>query len=160
MFDSVTLDGVSHGFDQSPQIPPFHIPHQPSPGSTSSINGSHLEPPLPYDALYNQNTSLKTRVSELEVINDLFRGRVTELEQSEQDARREVMVARDCEARAKMDLDQSLSREADLKRRLEDLESQLEAQQDLANGRGGKRLRLSDTESRTSTPLSIAESAC
>lgn len=37
-----------------------------------------------------QNNALRTRVSELEVINDLFKGRVSELEASEQEARREV----------------------------------------------------------------------
>lgn len=34
-----------------------------------------------------QNNSLRTRVSELEVINELFRGRVAELEGAEQAAR-------------------------------------------------------------------------
>lgn len=42
-------------------------------------------PPHGYDTLVQ---TLRTRVSELEVINDLFRGRVAELEASEQNARR------------------------------------------------------------------------
>ncbi|KAK1025056.1 GATA zinc finger protein 3, partial [Friedmanniomyces endolithicus] len=44
--------------------------------------------PQTYDALLAQNSHLRTRVSELEVINGLFRGRVGELELSEQEARR------------------------------------------------------------------------
>lgn len=44
-----------------------------------------MEPPQSYDTTIQ---TLRTRVSELEVINDLFRGRVAELEASERDARR------------------------------------------------------------------------
>jgi len=40
-----------------------------------------------YESLVQQNNELKTRVSELEVINDLFRGRVAELEGNEAEAR-------------------------------------------------------------------------
>lgn len=139
MFDGV-ID--SHTF-HSPSLPSFNL-RQPSPGSTSSVNGSHLEPPLPYDALLAQNTQLKTRVSELEVINDLFRGRVTELEHSEQNARR---ASRETEAHLRADLEEVRQREADLKRRLDELE---------AEGPRHKKMRLSDIvdESQASTPLS------
>ena len=79
MFEqALSSDAVFH--------PSFGL-RQPSPGSTSSINGSHLEPPLSYDSLAAQNTALKTRVSEMELINDLFRNRVSELETSESQAR-------------------------------------------------------------------------
>lgn len=47
-----------------------------------------MEPPQSYDNTMNQIQTLRTRVSELEVINDLFRGRVSELEASERNARR------------------------------------------------------------------------
>ena len=40
------------------------------------------------DALIAVNNKLKTRVAELELVNDLFRGRVSELESSEAAARR------------------------------------------------------------------------
>lgn len=151
MFDGVTLEG--HAF-QSPSLPAFSL-RQPSPGSTSSINGSHLEPPMTYDGLAAQNTSLKTRVSELEVINDLFRGRVAELEHSEQDARRNEMAARDSENHLRTDLEEAHAREAELKRRLEELETELAEYRD---GRQHKKMRLSDIvdESRTSTPLSTS----
>ncbi|KAF2258710.1 hypothetical protein CC78DRAFT_98870 [Lojkania enalia] len=141
MFDGALHSDAFH----SPSLPQFNIRH-PSPGSTSSINGSHLEPPLTYDALAAQNTSLRTRVSELEVINDLFRGRVTELEQSEQEARRLEMGARDTEAQLRAELDETRQREADLKRRLEELEGE---------GPRHKKMRLSDIvdESQAGAPI-------
>lgn len=94
-----------------------------------------------------QNTSLKTRVSELEVINDLFRGRVAELEHSEQEARKAEMASRETEANLRADLEDVRQGEADLKRRLEELETE---------GPRHKKMRLSDIvdESRASTPLS------
>ncbi|QIX00406.1 hypothetical protein AMS68_005923 [Peltaster fructicola] len=75
VFDTVNL---------SPDAFPGLALRQPSP-SSASLNGS--SEPLTYDALLASNQSLRIRVSELEVINDLFRGRVSELEQAEQAAR-------------------------------------------------------------------------
>ena len=133
------FDGVLHSDAfQSPQIPNFGL-RQPSP-APSSLNGSHLEPPLNYDTLSAQNTALKTRVSELELVNDLFRGRVTELEGSEK-------AARSMEAQLRAELDQANQREADLKRRLDELEG---------DGPRHKKMRLSDLvdESRAGSPVS------
>lgn len=136
-----------HMFDGALHADPFHSPslpnfalRQPSPSAASSINGSHLEPPLPYDTLAAQNTALKTRVSELEVINDLFRGRVGELESSEQ-------AARERESQLRAELDEVKQREAELKRRLEELEGE---------GPRHKKMRLSDLvdESRAGSPIS------
>ncbi|PVH92441.1 GATA type zinc finger protein Asd4 [Periconia macrospinosa] len=132
------FDGVLHADAfQSPQMPNFVL-RQPSP-APSSLNGSHLEPPLPYDTLSAQNTALKTRVSELELVNDLFRGRVSELEGSEK-------AARSMEAQLRAELDQAKQREADLKRRLEELEGE---------GPRHKKMRLSDLvdESRAGSPI-------
>lgn len=134
------FDGALHSDAfHSPSLPSFGF-RQPSPGAMSSINGSHLEPPPPYDTLAAQNTALKTRVSELEVINDLFRGRVSELETSEQ-------AARGRESQLRTELEQIKQREADLKRRLEELE---------AEGPRHKKMRLSDLvdESRAGSPIS------
>ncbi|KAF2732740.1 putative GATA transcription factor [Polyplosphaeria fusca] len=149
--------GLSHPANIAPQhmfdgalefhspVPTFNL-RQPSPSATSSVNGSHFEPPLSYDALGAQNTSLRTRVSELEVINNLFRERVAELEQSEQDARRSVDASRETEGHLRMELEVSRQREADLKRRLEELEGE---------GPRHKKMRLSDIvdESRTGPPV-------
>lgn len=108
----------------------------------SSVNGSHLEPPPTYDSLVQQNNGLRTRVSELEVINDLFRGRVAELENSEQDARR--------------NLEEANQRETDLKRRIQEMESEIAELR--GDGHKHKRVRMSDIidESQTSTPFSTS----
>lgn len=143
------FDGVLHGDAfHSPSLPSFGL-RQPSPGSTSSVNGSHLEPPLSYDALTAQNTSLRTRVSELEVINDLFRGRVNELENVEQEAKRAEQAARETEAQLRIELAEVKQREAELKRRLEEFENE--------EGPRHKRMRLSDIvdESPTGSPISL-----
>ncbi|KAI9695701.1 MAG: hypothetical protein M1820_008464 [Bogoriella megaspora] len=95
LFDSVTaFDSLPQQSSLSPSLPQFSL-RQPSPSashipaSSGQLNGTsgHLEPPQGYDAIVSLNTSLKTRVSELEVINDLFRGRVAELEKSEREVR-------------------------------------------------------------------------
>jgi GATA-binding protein len=141
------FDGVLHGADafHSPSLPSLHL-RQPSPGSTSSINGSHLEPPLSYDALAAQNTSLRTRVNELELVNNLFRDRVTELETSEQEARRVEQTTRETEAQLRAELEVTRQREADLKRRLDEIEGE---------GPRHKKMRLSDLvdESRAGSPV-------
>ncbi|KAF2279165.1 uncharacterized protein EI97DRAFT_166258 [Westerdykella ornata] len=129
MFDGALHPDAFH----SPSLPSAFPLRQPSPSAASSVNGSHLDPPLAYDALMSQNTHLKTRVNELEVINELFRGRVSELENSE--------------SRLKAELDEMRQREADLKRKLDEFE---------AEGPRHKKMRLSDLvdESRAGTPIS------
>ena len=106
------------------------------------MTGSNLEPPQAYGDLAGNNSHLKTRVSELEVINDLFRGRVSELEQSEQEARRNEAIAREAAERYKADMTAALAREEDLKRRLDSIEAELHVYKEQAHPQ--KRLRLSD----------------
>ncbi|KAJ5028143.1 signal recognition protein [Bipolaris maydis] len=127
-----------HGDFHSPSLPGFGL-RAPSP-ATSSVNGSHLEAPLPYETLAAQNTALKTRVSEMELINDLFRNRVSELEQSEQSARQ-------TESTLRKELEEVKQREADLKRRLEEIENESPRH---------KRMKMSEfvDESRAGTPIS------
>jgi GATA-binding protein len=142
MFDSVTLG--DHGFNPANTLPALQL-RQPSPGSTSSVVDRHLEAPQTFEGLLASNTSLKTRVSELEVINGLFRGRVAELEQSDAAARRSEMIVRDSEARLRRSLDEAQRREEDLKRRISELELQLNERS--GNGTGepaSKKIRLSD----------------
>lgn len=99
-------NGSVDPYGNSPPHPAFNFrAHSPGAASTSSLtNGSlsasngvapshHLEPPS-LRREQSEVTELKTRVSELEVINDLFRGRVTELERLEKDAREEAERAR------------------------------------------------------------------
>ncbi|MCJ1440802.1 MAG: hypothetical protein MMC23_001288 [Stictis urceolatum] len=103
MFDTSHID---HRLSHSPSLPALHF-RQPSPGSLS-IGDRHLEPPQTYESLQQANTQLKTQVSELEVINGLYKGRVQELERAESMNRQA--------------LEQSRAREDDMKRRLEELE--------------------------------------
>jgi len=110
-----------HMFEQALNGDGFHSPSMPGFGmrapspATSSVNG--IEAPMPYDTLAAQNTALKTRVSEMELINDLFRNRVSELEGSEN-------AARETEAKLRAELEEVKQRESDLKRRLEELEDE------------------------------------
>ncbi|EDN10170.1 hypothetical protein HCAG_05973 [Histoplasma mississippiense (nom. inval.)] len=73
MFDSVTLS--DHSFNPSTAVLPSLQLHNPSISSTSSANDRHLEAPQTYEGLLAANTSLKTRINELELINELFRGK-------------------------------------------------------------------------------------
>jgi len=141
MFDSVTRgDSTLNSSGSLPSLPL----RQPSP---SAIDRQLGESPQTYESLLALNTSLKTRVSELDLINELFRGRVAELEQSDASARRSEMIARDSEARLRRSLDESQRREENLKRRIEDLEQQLNAG-GAGDGDGSepqaKRIRLAD----------------
>lgn len=155
IFDNVSLTEPNF---HSPSLPSFAL-RQPSP-SIASINGSHLDNSHTYADPAPSSSHLKTRVSELEVINDLFRGRVAELEQSEQAARRSADHAHEAAERYRADLDASLGREKDLKRRVDQLEADLELYR--SHAAPSKRARLSDIvrddpePSRASPPLSSA----
>jgi GATA-binding protein, other eukaryote len=147
LFDNVTL-GVSVSdpiLHHSPSLPALHLSH-PSPGSTSSLNDRHLEPPQTYEGLLAQNTTLKTRVSELEVVNDLYKGRVSQLEQSESSARRSEILARDSENRLHRNLEEVYRREDDLKRRISELEAELRSRGSETNedAHRAKRARVED----------------
>jgi GATA-binding protein len=128
----------------STALPPLHHVRQPSPvRSASPLNGHNgLEVPQTYEQLIAQNSSLKTRVSELEVINELFRGRVTQLEQDEANARRGEELRRESEATLMQRLEESQRRENQLKHRLDDLEREVLEAKD--NAPPSKKLRVSD----------------
>lgn len=154
-FNGHSLD--DHYNHHSPSLPPMHL-RQPSPGrSTSPLNGAHgLEVPQTYEQLIAQNSSLKTRVSELEVINELFRGRVTQLEQDESNARRGEEMRRESEHNLSLRLEESQRRENQLKRRLDDVERELSELKDGAPR--AKKMRVADMvgDSESSTPQSVS----
>lgn len=139
MFDSVTRG--DNALNSSGNLPALPL-RQPSPSAVER----QLDSPQTYESLLALNTSLKTRVSELDLINELFRGRVAELEQSDASARRSEMIARDSEARLRRSLEESQRREEDLKRRVSDLERQLgtSAGDGDSSEPQSKRIRLSD----------------
>jgi GATA-binding protein, other eukaryote len=120
------------------------------------MNGDrHLDVPQTYEQLIAANSSLKTRVSELEVINELFRGRVTQLEQDEANARRGEEMRRESERTLRLHLEESQRRENQLKRRLDDLEREVAEMSDGNEGRHKKmRLEVAVADSEVSTPAS------
>ncbi|KAK5944502.1 GATA zinc finger protein 3 [Knufia obscura] len=101
MFDGVALQ--DHQF-QTPALPQLGG-HQ-SPGSLVSLNDRQLEQPMSYEALVAQNAVLKTRVSELEVIN---------------------MVFSDNENNLRRERDEAIQVTDHFKRRIEELEQQLQS---------------------------------
>ncbi|KAI9824434.1 MAG: hypothetical protein M1832_001969 [Thelocarpon impressellum] len=138
VFDGASL--VEHGFHPSPSLPGLHLSH-PSPGSTSSFTDRGHERPPTYESIVAANTSLKTRVSELEVINDLYQSRVTQLEQ-EANARRGDTAQPESDPQQRAALDEARRRESELKRRVEELERELADARD--GGHRAKKMRLSD----------------
>ncbi|KAF3184010.1 hypothetical protein TWF751_000027 [Orbilia oligospora] len=140
-FDSIVAQDALLERMGSP-LPSLNLSH-PSPGSTSSQHDRHHSEPPTYDQLMQENTKLKTRVSELELVNDLFRGRVVELENGEANSRRSEITRREIDAQLRINIDEGLRREEDLKRKLRDLESELaEMREQDAHQR--KKMRVSD----------------
>ncbi|KAL8761936.1 MAG: hypothetical protein Q9194_007631 [Teloschistes cf. exilis] len=108
LFDGASLS--EHGFSVSTSLPSFNV-RQPSPGSTSSQHeptGSKSS----HDHLVKENTVLKTRVSELEVINILYKGQVGEQDQK----------ATESEQQLRQVLEKVQQEKDELKRRVEELE--------------------------------------
>lgn len=133
----------------------------------SPLNGDrHLDVPQTHEQLIATNSALKTRVSELELINELFRGRLSQMEQDEASARRGQEISGKAEAQLRMQLEtskkqleESHRRENNLKRRLDELELELKEAIDMSDsGRATKKLKATVTdmvgESEVSTPQS------
>ena len=129
LFDGAALN--DHNFHPSSHLPSFNV-RQPSPGSTSSQNDRRPDSRIPYDQLHQENTVLKTRVSELEVINILYKGQVGEQDQK----------ATESDQQLRQLLEEAQSRENLLKQQVKELE------QEISELRGGepanKRQHLSD----------------
>lgn len=123
-------------------LPGLNCFNHPSPGSTSSLHDRHLDQSAPtLDNLMSANSKLKTRVAELELVNDLFRSRVNELEQSEANARQKEITGREVEAQLRVYLSEGSKREEDLKRKLEETEREIN---ELRGDHQRKKVRVSD----------------
>lgn len=127
----------------------------------SPLNGDRLDMPQTHEQLLATNASLKTRVSELEVIQELYRGRIQQLEQEEanrqaqekttseadEQLRNQLNAINESHTQLQKELEESHRRENMLKRRLDELEVELkEAKESLEvheNGRA-KKARLDD----------------
>ncbi|KAK1519007.1 GATA zinc finger, partial [Colletotrichum costaricense] len=124
--------------------------------SGSPLNGDrHLDVPQTHEQLIAANSALKTRVSELELINELFRGRLSQMEQDEASARRGQEISGKAEAQlraqlesSKKQLDESHRRENNLKRRLDEMELELKEARDALDlsdsGRAAKKPRIAE----------------
>ena len=79
----------SHGLAHAAANEPHHSAH----GEGNDTNETHSQNSNDNDTisnLFRANNELRTRVSELEFVNDLFQGRVKELEASEKDLRQRL----------------------------------------------------------------------
>lgn len=138
----------------------------PDGSAPSPLNGERLDMPQTNEQLLATNASLKTRVSELEVIQELYRGRIQQLEQEEANRHAQEQSKSDAEvqlrsqldamseahARLQKELEESHRRENMLKRRLDELEVELkEAKETLEVHESGraKRARVDDVASNT-----------
>lgn len=140
----------------------------------SPLNGDRgLDGPQTHEQLIAHNSSLKTRVSELEFINELFRGRLSQLEQIEADAQRRQDEDRpeqsqpsngtESEKQLQTQLEDSHRRENNLKRRLDELELELKAvkeakeQLEKEMERPAKKPRIEGAEDEKTVDVSVAE---
>lgn len=133
LFHGVTLDGAPSETNGYPHQSPYALKRTASPNLLSAINGNGIdvlssESTIDLRVLISSNTTLKTRVSELEVINELFRGRVNELESTEAETQRQ--------------LDDALRREQELRSKLMELQALLAASSADADDRPVKRARM------------------
>jgi GATA-binding protein len=127
----------------------------------SPLNGDRLDMPQTNEQILATNASLKTRVSELEVIQELYRGRIQQLEQEEanrqaqekskseanEQLHTQLSVMNESHAQLQKELEESHRRENMLKRRLDELEVELkEAKEslDVQDNSRAKKPRLND----------------
>ncbi|KAI2618839.1 hypothetical protein GGR54DRAFT_640379 [Hypoxylon sp. NC1633] len=120
---------------QSDGLPQYPLPGG-SPGHHSPMNGDQqqMDVPQTHEQLIAANSSLKTRVSELELVNELYRGRLQQLEQDMQTAdnyrhsaessAKEAATERVQREEIQRQLEDSHRRENILKRRLDEMEQE------------------------------------
>ncbi|PNH36192.1 hypothetical protein VD0002_g7443 [Verticillium dahliae] len=121
---------VFHGFDeaqlQSTALSGFNMSGTPPNRTGSPLNGDRpIDAPQTHEQLIAANSALSTRVRELELINELFRGRLGQLEQDEATARRGQEISGQAETQLRGQLEESHRRENSLKHRLDVLEQEL-----------------------------------
>lgn len=127
MFDGVALH--DHAF-QTPALP--HLGSHPSTNSMSGMHDRSIESgPLTYEELVASNNVLRTRVSELEVIN---------------------MMYTDNENNLRRERDEALQAKEELKRRIAELEYQASSSEP---DRPSKRARIDENPARA--PLAEAD---
>ncbi|KAI1647958.1 uncharacterized protein F4817DRAFT_364924 [Daldinia loculata] len=120
---------------QSDGLTQYPIPDG-SPSHQSPMNGDQqiTDVPQTHEQLIAANSSLKTRVSELELVNELYRGRLQQLEQdmqtadnyrhSAENSAKEAATERMQREEIQRQLEDSHRRENILKRRLDEMEQE------------------------------------
>ncbi|KAI1497336.1 hypothetical protein F5X99DRAFT_397443 [Biscogniauxia marginata] len=160
-------------FQAMDQFQPDNLAHYSLPGGSpgrpaSPINGEQqsMEVPQTHEQIIAANSSLKTRVSELEVINDLYRSRLQQLEQDNQTAdnyrhaaemsAKEVVTERAQREEIQRQLEDSHRRENILKRRLDEMEQEnqdLKAKvEESGSGRAAKKPRIEEPKEEEAKP--------
>ena len=142
------FDGVASSeqhYQHTAPIPSLNK-RQPSSGSNSSLNERNAEHSPNSDEL----RQARTRISELEFVNDLFKGRVDQLEA---DTHRAEIQQRESDTQLRFVYEQSQARENGLKHEIEDLKREIESLKyeigELKDNQPQtKRLRLSDDSSK------------
>ena len=142
------FDGVASSeqtYQHTASIPSLNK-RQASSGSSSSLNERNAEHSPNSDEL----RQAKTRISELEFVNDLFKGRVDQLEA---DSHRAEIQQRESDTQLRFVYEQSQARENVLKHEIEDLKREIESLKyemgELKNTQPhSKRQRLSDDSSK------------
>ena len=142
------FDGVASSeqtYQHTASIPSLNK-RQASSGSNSSLNERNAEHSPNSDEL----RQAKTRISELEFVNDLFKGRVDQLEA---DSHRAEIQQRESDTQLRFVYEQSQARENVLKHEIEDLKREIESLKyemgELKNTQPhSKRQRLSDDSSK------------
>ncbi|KAI5866633.1 hypothetical protein GGS23DRAFT_551369 [Durotheca rogersii] len=151
------------------------LPQYPLPGGSpgheaSPMNGDQppMEVPQTHEQLLAANSSLKTRVSELELVIELYRGRLQQLEQDNQTAdnyRHSAEVSAKEAATERMQrediqrqLEDSHRRENNLKRRLDEMEQENQELkgklEDSESERAAKKPKLDETKAEeTEVPM-------
>lgn len=120
LFDGASMN--DHHFNGSPSLPALHF-GQPSPSALSLGTDRHLEAPMSYEQLVAANTNLRTRVSELEVIN---------------------MVYSDNENSLRTERDRAFKERDEMKRKLDELEKRFQEINNDEPEQPPKRPRLSN----------------
>ena len=139
LFDGITSS--EQPYQHTSSIPSLNK-RQPSTGSNSSLNDRNAEHSPKSDEL----RQARTRISELEFVNDLFKGRVDQLEA---DTHRAEIQQRESDTQLRFVYEQSQARENVLKHEIENLKREIEGLkydiEDLKNTQPlAKRQRLSD----------------
>ncbi|KAK3319252.1 hypothetical protein B0H66DRAFT_263901 [Apodospora peruviana] len=152
---------------QAQQLAGFSVAGAAEGQAPSPLNGDPS-----HDQLMTENASLKTRVSELEVIQELYRGRLHQLEEEEkarqgqeaakieQQLRAQNDMLNESHVQLQKELEESHRRENMLKRRLDELEVELRNAKESPvepqeNGHVAKRARI---EEEAPKPESLQES--